>query len=144
MRAVGEPDRGRGAAHLLHRDAMGEIAHAHAAIFLLDRDPMEAERAHLGPQLHRKAVGLVDLGGNGGDTLVGEIAHAAAQHVDLGAEIVVERRDPGVLHARYMASGPRFREASRGYFAGVKTSVPAPGWSAMVHTPFMLPSGCSS
>ena len=77
---------------------MGEIAHAGAAIFLLDGDPVQAERAHLRPQLDRKAVGAVDLGSERRDPILGEIAYRRAQHVDLGAEIEIERGEPGVLH----------------------------------------------
>ena len=98
MGAVGEADRGRAAADLLHRDAMREIAHAGAAIFLLDRDAVQAERAHLGPQLDREAVGPVDLGGERRDAVLGKVAHRRAQHVDLGAEIKIEGREPRVLH----------------------------------------------
>ena len=98
MRAVGEADRGRGAADFLHRDAMREIPHPGAAVFLLDRDPVQPERAHFGPQLDREAVGAVDLGGNRRDPVLGEIAHRGAQHIDLGAEIMVEHRKAGVLH----------------------------------------------
>ena len=75
MRAVGEADRGGAAADLLHRDAMREIAHSGAAIFFLDRDPVQAERAHLGPQLDREAVGPVDLGGERRDAVLGKAAH---------------------------------------------------------------------
>ena len=77
---------------------MREIAHPGAAIFLLDRDAVQPERAHLGPQLDRKAVGAVDLGGDRRDPVLGKVAHRRAQHVDLGAEIVVEHREAGVLH----------------------------------------------
>ena len=45
-----------------------------------------------------------------GDLFVGEIAHRAAQHVDLGAQIVVERRKPGVLHAAIMPAAPDLDE----------------------------------
>ena len=98
MSAIGEPDRGRAAAHLLHRDAMGEITHPGAAILLLDGDAVQAERPHLRPQLDRKAVGAVYLGGERCDLVLGEIAHRRAQHVDLGAEIEIEGRKPRVLH----------------------------------------------
>ena len=109
MRAVAQADRGRAAADLLHRDAMGEIAHAAAAQLLLDRDAVQAERAHLRPQLDRKAVVAVDLGGDRRDLVVGEVAHGRAQHVDLGAEIVVERREARVLHALVYGTERRFR-----------------------------------
>src|SRR5829696_4218 len=83
---------------------MREVAHAGPAVFLLDRDAVQPERAHLGPQLDREAVGPVDLGGERRDLVLGEIAHAVAQHVDLGAEIVVEHRQPGVLHPSIMVT----------------------------------------
>src|SRR6185437_4688537 len=75
MGAVGETDRGRGAADLLHRDAVGEIAHAGAAMLLLDGDAVEPERTHLGPELAREAVIAVDLGGERRDLIRSEIAH---------------------------------------------------------------------
>ena len=90
MRAVAQAHRSRSTAHLLHRHAMGEIAHAGTAIFLLDGDAVEAERAHLRPQLDREAVAFVDFGGERRYLVVGEIAHARAQHIDLGAEIEIE------------------------------------------------------
>ncbi len=157
MGAVGEPDRGRGAAHLLHRDAMREVAHAGAAVFLLDGDAVQPERAHRGPQLGRKAVALVDLGGQRRDLLVGEVAHRVAQQVDLGAEIMVEHRKAGVLHAAYMAHGAGFGEGPPGdarrpplsapsalpQRSGVRLSVPRPDAPASVQSPLNEPSGCN-
>ncbi len=98
MGTVGEPDRGRGTADFLHRHTMREVAHAGAAIFLLDGDAVQAERAHFGPQLDREAVGPVDLGGERRDTVLGKVAHRRAQHVDFGTEVEVEGRKPCVLH----------------------------------------------
>ena len=49
--AVAEADRGRGARHFLLRDDMLEIAEAEPAPFLLDGDAVQAELAHLRPQL---------------------------------------------------------------------------------------------
>src|SRR4029077_18426878 len=83
---IGEPDRGRGAADLLHRDAMREVAHAGAAILFLDGDAMQAELAHLRPQLDRKAVGSIDLGGKGCHAVFGKATYRRPQHVDLGTE----------------------------------------------------------
>src|SRR6516164_3643619 len=62
MRTIREPDRSRPPAQLFHRDAMGEIAHAGAAIFFLNGDPVQSERTHFGPQLDWKTVGPVDFG----------------------------------------------------------------------------------
>ena len=90
MRAVGEADRGRGAADLLHRDDMREIAHAGAAEFLFDGDAEQAERAHFRPEIAREFVLVVDLGGARRDLALGEAAHRVAQHVDLVAEIEIE------------------------------------------------------
>src|SRR3546814_7525605 len=50
MRAVAETDRSRGAADLLHRDDVIEIAQAEPAIFFLDGDAVESQqigRAHV-------------------------------------------------------------------------------------------------
>ena len=93
MRAVGQADRGRGAADLLHRDDMGEIAHAGPAEFLLDGDAEKAERAHLRPEIARELVAFVDLGGARRDLALREIMHRLAQHGDLVAEIMVETGD---------------------------------------------------
>jgi hypothetical protein len=40
-----------------------EVAEPGAAPVLLDRDAMQAERAHLRPELAREAVAAIDLGG---------------------------------------------------------------------------------
>src|SRR3546814_6031415 len=56
MRAVAETDRSRGAADLLHRDDVIEIAQAEPAIFFLDGDAVESQRAHFGPE---RAIELV-------------------------------------------------------------------------------------
>ena len=54
MRAVGEADRGRGARHFLDRDAMLEIAEPKPAVFLRRGDAVQAERAHLRPEVARE------------------------------------------------------------------------------------------
>src|ERR1700704_1620208 len=63
MRAVGEPDRCRRPGNLLDRDAVLEIAQPRAAILLLDGDAVQAERADFRPQVARKLIALVDVGG---------------------------------------------------------------------------------
>src|SRR3546814_18055234 len=60
MRAVAETDRSRGAADLLHRDDVIEIAQAEPAIFFLDGDAVESQRAHFGPERAIALVLLVD------------------------------------------------------------------------------------
>src|ERR1700740_2697744 len=78
MRAVGQADRGGGARNLLDRDAVLEIAEARAAILLLDRDAVQAERADPGPQVPGKQVGAVDVGGAWRDLVGGEVLHGVA------------------------------------------------------------------
>src|ERR1700692_3823087 len=63
MRAVGETDRRRRPGNFLDRDAVLEVAQPRAAIFLLDGDAVEAERADFRPKVARKLVALVDVGG---------------------------------------------------------------------------------
>ncbi len=72
MGAVGQPHRSGGARDLLHGDHVLEVAEAKAAPVLLDGDPVQAELAHLGPELARELVGGVDLGGERGDAVGGE------------------------------------------------------------------------
>src|SRR5262245_31059210 len=111
MRAVGKPDRGRAAADLLHGDAMFQVAEAGTAVLLLHRDAEHAELAEPRPELARKLVAPVDLGGEWGDHIAGEAAHAVAQLISGLAEGKVEcgkvigdhrgssfRRDPKDAH----------------------------------------------
>ncbi len=90
MRAVGQADRRRGARNLLDRDAVLEIAEPAAAIFLLDGDAVQAERADLGPEVARKLVALVDLGGARRDLVRRELLHRFADRVRGFAEIEIE------------------------------------------------------
>ena len=54
------------------RHDMLEVAQAEAAVFLLDGDAVQAELAHLRPQLAREPVLGVDLGGERRDLVGGE------------------------------------------------------------------------
>ena len=96
MRAVGEADRRRRAAHLLHRDHVREVAHRRAAELFVDGDAEKAQVAHLAPEVVRKLVGAVDLGGTRRDLVGGELPDRRAQHVDRVA--VVEVDGGKVLH----------------------------------------------
>ncbi len=95
MGAVREANRGRGPADLLHGEAMGEIAKARAAIILLDGDPVQAERAHVGPKILRETVGPVDLRRAGREIFGGEGANHVAQHVEIRPKREIET---GILH----------------------------------------------
>jgi hypothetical protein len=63
MRAIGQPDRSRGARDFLHRDAVLEIAEPRSAILLLDGNAMQAERAELRPKVAGELIALVDFFG---------------------------------------------------------------------------------
>src|SRR6266850_1192124 len=54
MRAIGEPDRCRGARNFLHRDDVRQVANRATAVFLLDGDAKQAERTELAPQVGRE------------------------------------------------------------------------------------------
>ena len=84
---------------------------------------MQAERAHLRPELARELVGLVDLVGARRDLRLGEALDRVAQHVGGFAEIEIERsmsvREHGgvvsccpILSGRIAQSGPRGPENS--------------------------------
>ena len=70
---------------------MAEIAESEAAVFLRRGDPVQPERAHLGPQVARKAVVAVDLGGARRNLVVGEGARRFADQIRGFAEVEIER-----------------------------------------------------
>ena len=69
---------------------MGDVAHAGAAVFLLDREAEHAQVTHLAPEIGGEVVVAVDGGGARRDLGLGKAADAVAEHVDLLAEIEVE------------------------------------------------------
>jgi hypothetical protein len=69
---------------------MLEVAEAGAAVILLDRDAVQSEGSHLGPQIARKSVALVDLVGARSDPRLGEVAHRLPDGLGGLAEIEVE------------------------------------------------------
>ena len=56
MRPVAQADRGGRAGDLLHRDNVLGVAQTGAAVLLLDRDAVQAERAEARPQIARELV----------------------------------------------------------------------------------------
>ena len=90
MRAIRQADRGRGPRHLLHRDAVFEIAEAGAAILLLDGDAVQAERADLGPEVAGELIAAVDFGGARRDLVLRKRMHRLADRIRGLAEIEVE------------------------------------------------------
>ena len=94
MRAIGQADRGRGAGDLLHRDHVLQIAHAGAAILLLDGDAEHAEIAELAPQIHRERVVAIDPSRARRDLIGREGLDLSAQHVGGLAQIEIQSSDP--------------------------------------------------
>jgi hypothetical protein len=84
---------------------MLEVAHAEAAVLFLDRDAVQAQLAHLGPQVAGECVGLVDLGGARRQPVGGPAGGGLADHVGVLAEAEFHRlRGEGDAHA--VSSGP--------------------------------------
>ncbi|MCY1562693.1 hypothetical protein D9M68_1001340 [compost metagenome] len=92
MGAVGEGDRGRGAADLFHGDDVGQVAKARTAIFLFDGDAEQAHVAELLPHVGREQVVAVDGGSARGEFGGNEGLYLLAQHVDGFTEGEVEGR----------------------------------------------------
>ncbi len=86
MGAVAQADRGRGAGDFLHRDDVFEVAEAEAAELFLDSDAVQAQFAHLGPQVAGELVLLVDFGGAGGQPFGGPAGGGVADGVSGLAE----------------------------------------------------------
>src|SRR3979411_686139 len=81
---------------------MREVARAGAAEFLLDRDAVQPEAPHLGPQVARKLVAAVDLLGARRDLVLREVLHGLAQLVDLVAETEIEAGPRIGNHRRHL------------------------------------------
>src|SRR6202790_5042180 len=69
---------------------MLEIAEPRAAIFLLDGNSVQAERADFRPEVAGELIALVDFGGARRDLVAGEIMHGLADRVRGFAEIEIE------------------------------------------------------
>src|SRR5262249_51909113 len=69
---------------------MFEIAEARAAVFFFNRDAVQPECADFRPELARKFVGFVDIGGTRRDFVACEILDGFAKRIRGLAEIEVE------------------------------------------------------
>ena len=86
VRAVAEPDRGRRPAHLLHGDAMLQVAEPAAAFLLLHGDTEKPEVAQPRPKVARELVARVDLLGPRRNLRLREALDRRADHVRRLAE----------------------------------------------------------
>ena len=71
---------------------MLEIAEARAAVFFLNGDAVQTERAHLGPQVARKFIVAIDCAGAWRNAILRKSAHRFAQHVDVRPKAEIEAR----------------------------------------------------
>ena len=90
MRAVGQADGGRGAADLLHRHDMLQVAHAGAPILRRDGEAEQADGAQFRPEIGGEVVGEVDGGGTRRDLIGGKGFHDVAQQVGDLAQVEVQ------------------------------------------------------
>jgi hypothetical protein len=104
VRAVGQADRGGGAADLLHGHHVLEVAHAGAAVLLLHGDAEDAELAELAPEVGGELVARVDLGRARRDLGGGETRDLGAQGVGGLTEAEVEALE-AVGHGRSPSRG---------------------------------------
>jgi hypothetical protein len=86
MRAVGQADRPGRAGDFLHRNHVGQKAHAAATVFLGDGDAEQAHLAEFPPQIGRKQIVMVDLGRARRDFLFGKGVNGFTQQVDVFSE----------------------------------------------------------
>ncbi|MNN33131.1 hypothetical protein D3C81_1468720 [compost metagenome] len=93
--AVGQRDRGRGAADFFHGHHVGQVAETRAAVLLGHGHPQQAHLAELLPHVGGEQVVVVDGGGARRQLAGHEGADLVAQHVDGFAESEVEA---GVRH----------------------------------------------
>ena len=90
---------------------MLEIAEAEPAIRLVDRNAVQADRAHLRPELLREPVLGVDSRGERRDAVVGEAARGVADHLGILAEREIEIG--GGDHRAALAERGRFEQGER-------------------------------
>src|SRR6056297_2896507 len=104
MRAIREPDTGGCPRDLLHRHDMVEIAEPRAAVLFGDGDAVQAELAHLRPEIAGKLVVAVDCLRTRGDLFLREGRDRLADGVGGIAEIEIEggrsigNHGTGLLH----------------------------------------------
>ena len=90
VRAVREPDGGRGARNLFHRDDVGEIAEIGSAVLLIDRDAQQPQFTEFQPDVAGIAVLAIHLRGDGRDFVQGKPVHGLPQERDRLAQFKVQ------------------------------------------------------
>ncbi len=86
MRAVAEADGSGSTADFFHRDAMGNIAHAGAAIVFRRGDAKHAKLTQFTPQMHGKLIVAVGFSGQRRNAAFRKTAHRIAKGFDLLAK----------------------------------------------------------
>src|SRR5690606_37138986 len=73
--AVGQTNRGGGAADFLHGNHVCQVAHPGSAVFFFHGNTQQAHIAKLPPQVHGELVVTIDFRGAGGDFGCSETVH---------------------------------------------------------------------
>ncbi len=105
MRAIGQPDRSRRPADLLHRHHMLQIPHRRPAILLPDGNPEHPELPELRPQGRGEQVVPIDGGRLRRNLRSRKGPHLITQHVGGLAEVEIESGRHGWVSRR---AGSRF------------------------------------
>jgi len=88
--AVGQANRGGGAADFFHGDDVCQVAHGRTAVFFAHGDTQQAHIAQFAPEVRGEFVVLVDFRGPRGDFGGGEVVHLFPEHVQGFAEAEIE------------------------------------------------------
>src|SRR5690606_30760519 len=89
----------------------GDGVHTRAAVLLGHFDAHEAQLPHLADGLQRKIARLVELGGDGGDRVAGEVARRLLDHFVLFGNEIKHGKSPAPGGVSYEWKG--FRPARR-------------------------------
>ena len=64
VRAIAQPNRGRGTTDLFHGNALGEIAKASSAVYFVDCNTESAHSTEFWPEIFREVVVVIDTSGS--------------------------------------------------------------------------------
>ncbi len=126
--AVAKAHRGGRAGDFFLSDDMLEVAEPEPAPFFLDRDSVEAECAHFGPELARELVRLVDLGGDRRDPVPGKTLGRLADRVRHFAKLKIQAHicHRGLLTNGRVAPANGFEQATAQSYVQCNRNPPSP------------------
>ncbi len=115
MRTVAEADGGGSAADFFHRDAMGNIAHAGAAIVFRRGDAKHAKLTQFTPQMHGKLIVAVGFSGQRRNAAFRKTAHRIAKGFDLLAKTEIHAPNFGPMQTYSSSTSSARRPSSAGW-----------------------------